>query len=241
MDDVAEPNPFSVRHGWTLRERFLALDSYGLLLLMILLSLVVSALRSSSLDRVLQVVRACALGGTLLFALHTSGASRRAYLICASLIGATVTLAIAIDPSMRLGAAIQALGAFVVIVGVVAVVARRFASHPVVTGSSILAAICIYLFVGLAFATVYGFIAAVDSGPLFGSGTDGTSAIRIYYSFVTLTTLGYGDFVPATDAARMIAVTEALIGQVYLVTVVALLVANVGARRRRPHGDASAS
>jgi ion channel len=193
-------------------------------------------LRSSSLDRVLQVVRTCALGGTLLFALHTSGAARRAYAICAALIGLTVGLAIVADPTMRLGVAVQAAGAFVLILGVVLVVARRFASHPVVTGSSILAAICIYLFVGLAFATVYGFIGAVDVAPLFATGTDGTSAIRIYYSFVTLTTLGYGDFVPAADATRMIAVTEALLGQVYLVTVVALLVANVGARRR-PRGS----
>jgi voltage-gated potassium channel Kch len=83
---------------------------------------------------------------------------------------------------------------------------------------------------------VYGFIAAVDLGPLFASGGDGTSAIRVYYSFITLTTTGYGDFVPATDVTRMIAVTEALMGQVYLVTIVALLVSNVGSTRRHRIG-----
>jgi voltage-gated potassium channel Kch len=57
--------------------------------------------------------------------------------------------------------------------------------------------------------------------------------IRVYYSFITLTTTGYGDFVPAADTTRMVAVTEALIGQVYLVTIVALLVSNIGASRRR--------
>jgi hypothetical protein len=120
------------------------------------------------------------------------------------------------------------------VAGVLVTVARRFASHPVVTASSILAAICIYLFVGLAFATIYGFVAAADVSSLFaGAVGDGTSAERIYYSYITLTTTGYGDFVPAADATRMIAVTEALIGQVYLVTVVALLVGNVGASSRR--------
>jgi len=59
--------------------------------------------------------------------------------------------------------------------------------------------------------------------------------IRMYYAFITLTTVGYGDFVPHSDVARMIAVTEALIGQVYLVTIVALLVSQVG--RRRPRRD----
>jgi Ion channel len=238
VNEQDEGSPFGTREGWTLRERFVALDSYGLLLLMVLLSLVVTTVQVSSLDRLMQVIRSGVLAGTLLFALHTSGASRRAYLICAGLIAVTVGVAAAFDPTLRLGYAIQATGAFVLIVGVVLVVARRFAGHPIVTASSILAAICIYLFVGLAFATVYGFIAAVDSGPLFASGTDGNGAIRIYYSFVTLTTLGYGDFVPAADATRMIAVTEALLGQVYLVTVVALLVANVGANRRRRNAGA---
>jgi voltage-gated potassium channel Kch len=132
------------------------------------------------------------------------------------------------------GLAVQALGAFLLIVAVLVTVARRFASHPVVTGSSILAAICIYLFIGLAFATVYGFIAAADAAALFANGMgDGTSAERIYYSYITLTTTGYGDFVPATDPARMTAITEALFGQVYLVTIVALLVSNIGSPRRR--------
>ena len=58
----------------------------------------------------------------------------------------------------------------------------------------------------------------------------------MYYSFITLTTTGYGDFVPAADVTRMIAVTEALLGQVYLVTIVALLVSNVGSTRRRRVG-----
>jgi voltage-gated potassium channel Kch len=57
----------------------------------------------------------------------------------------------------------------------------------------------------------------------------------VYYSFITLTTTGYGDFVPLADVARMVAVTEALLGQVYLVTIVALLVSNVGGSRR-PRG-----
>jgi hypothetical protein len=101
----------------------------------------------------------------------------------------------------------------------------------------VLAAICVYLLIGLGYAAVYGFIGAVDPAGLFGPQDGaGTSVIRLYFSFITLCTVGYGDYVPHANIARMTTVTEALIGQVYLVTIVALLVSQVG--RRRPHrGD----
>ena len=54
----------------------------------------------------------------------------------------------------------------------------------------------------------------------------------IYFSFTTLTTTGYGDFTAGTSLGRMLAISEALVGQIYLVSVVALLVANLGRERR---------
>ena len=107
-----------------------------------------------------------------------------------------------------------------------------------ITGQTVLSALCVYLLIGLGYASVYGFIGAVDPAGLFGpqSGA-GDSLIRMYFSFITLTTVGYGDFVPYSDPARMVAVTEALIGQVYLVTIVALLVSQIG--HRRPRRDAT--
>jgi len=234
------PPLFGSRHGWTLRQRFLALDSYGLLLLMILLTLVVSVVSPPALETMMTDVRIVIMIGTLAFALHTSNATRRAYAICAILAVLALVLTVgagAIDISSRSSEAVASASAFFLVTAVLITVLRRFATHPVVTGSSILAAISIYLFVGLAYSTVYGFIAAVDLGPLFAAGAgDGTSVERVYYSFITLTTTGYGDFVPAADVTRMIAVTEALLGQVYLVTIVALLVSNVGSTRRRRVG-----
>jgi len=230
-----EPEPIlGARRGWSMRRRFLALDSYGLLLLLILASLIVSALEVPSIAGLMPAIRIVVLAGTLAFALHTSGAARRTYVICGVLVGLAVVLTLVVDGDSRLGHGVQAGAAFLLVVAVLATVLRRFSSHPVVTGSSILAAICIYLFIGLAFASIYGFVAAADANALFAGGLgDGTSAERIYYSYITLTTTGYGDFVPATDPARMIAITEALFGQVYLVTIVALLVSNIGAPRRR--------
>jgi hypothetical protein len=58
-----------------------------------------------------------------------------------------------------------------------------------------------------------------------------------YYSFVTLTTVGYGDIIASVPFGRMLSVCEALIGQLYLVTVLAVLVANIGRSRRTQSDD----
>jgi hypothetical protein len=58
-------------------------------------------------------------------------------------------------------------------------------------------------------------------------------AEEVYFSFITLTTVGYGDIAPVAAAARMTSALEALFGQLYLVTIVAVIVSNVGSRRVR--------
>jgi hypothetical protein len=96
---------------------------------------------------------------------------------------------------------------------------------------SITAAVCVYLLIGILYAFAYGAVAAFGSGYFFAQGTDGTTAIRVYFSYVTLATLGYGDYTAAGSLGRSIAITEALFGQLYLVTVIALLVGNFGQTR----------
>jgi hypothetical protein len=93
-------------------------------------------------------------------------------------------------------------------------------------------AVMFALLVGLFFAFLFGFTAALGLGPFFSSTGRATLADYLYFSFCTLSTLGYGDLVPRSDLGRMLAVTEALFGQMYLVTVVALLVSNFGRARR---------
>jgi Ion channel len=92
--------------------------------------------------------------------------------------------------------------------------------------------LAIYLLLGLFFAFAYGVIDAVDPGALFADRQDSTPADRAYFSFVTLSSVGYGDFSPAAEGPRALAVAEMLIGQIYLVTIVSLIVANLGPRRR---------
>ena len=228
---------FGARRDWSIRQRFRALDSYGLLLLMIMVSLVVGSLGSNLHEDLLALLRTLVLAGTFLFALHTSDAKRFMYYASFVLIVVAIFASVIVQSGTKAGDAVNAIAALVLVLGVLFTILRRFAVHPVITGQSVLAAICVYLLMGLGYSAVYGFIGAVDPSGLFGpqSGA-GTSVIRMYYSFITLTTVGYGDFVPYADTTRMIAVTEALIGQVYLVTIVALLVSQIGHQRPRRDG-----
>lgn len=94
--------------------------------------------------------------------------------------------------------------------------------------AAVLGVLSVYLLLGMAFGLAYGTIDGLGSTPALSSapGVSGRADF-LYFSFVTLTTTGYGDFVPATDLVRSIAVLEALLGQIYLVTVVALMVGNL--------------
>jgi hypothetical protein len=101
-----------------------------------------------------------------------------------------------------------------------------------VNSKSVGGAICVYILLGMVFLYVYGVMAVAGHGPFFAQGTDGTRAIRLYFSYVTLATLGYGDYTPAGNAGHTLAVLEALTGQVFLVTVVAVVVTRLSTRRR---------
>src|SRR5262245_61534950 len=225
---------FGARRGWTLRKRFWALDSYGLLLLMIMVSLVVASIPSEGRENLMAVARTIVLAGTFLFALHTSDANRWMYYASTALIVIAISASIVGQAGTRTGDAVDAAASLLIVLGGLGVIGRRFAAHPVITGQSVLAALCIYLLFGLGYAAVYGIIGALDPVGLFGPVNGAaTGVVRIYYSFITLCTVGYGDFVPYANFTRMVAVTEALVGQVYLVTIVALLVSHVGHERPR--------
>ncbi len=99
--------------------------------------------------------------------------------------------------------------------------------------------LAIYLLLGMLFSFFLGAAAELESGAFFTNDPDPDRSDFLYFSYVTLSTVGYGDLSPLTDVGRMLAVTEALIGQIYLVTVVALIVTNLRPRggerpRQRP-------
>jgi Ion channel len=109
----------------------------------------------------------------------------------------------------------------------------RLLSQQGVTLHAVAGSIAIYLSIGLIFAWVIGFVAQVDSTPYFAQHTGPANlGDKVYFSFTVMTTTGFGDFTPATPAGHALAVIEMLTGQLYLVTVIGLLIGNFASRRR---------
>jgi hypothetical protein len=113
-------------------------------------------------------------------------------------------------------------------------IVRRAFQHRNVNLNTLAAGIAAYLIIGLFFAAFMRGIAAVDSWHFFTDVVRPRPGDFMYFSFITLTTVGYGDLTPFTDAARSAAVFEAVLGQVFLVTAVARIVSLLGSRRDDP-------
>lgn len=136
------------------------------------------------------------------------------------------------DSSRLIGLLLVALAPPAIVTGLL----RQFRAEQRITVETMFGVLCLYLLIGLLFASTFATIEQVF-GEAFFLGTDGDSSDFLYFSFATLTTVGYGDLVAAEDLGRSLAITEALVGQIYLVTVVALIVGNVGAgAHRRANG-----
>ena len=93
-----------------------------------------------------------------------------------------------------------------------------------------LGAVCIYVLIGMMFAFVYAAIDGIGSAPFFVQTSHATTPDFLYFSFITQTTVGYGDFTAAADLGRALSVLEALIGRLHLVTIIAVLVSRLSGR-----------
>jgi hypothetical protein len=96
---------------------------------------------------------------------------------------------------------------------------------------AVLGALAVYLLIGMTFAFAVGALAEGLHAPYFAQGGDIVQSRRTYFSFTVLTTTGFGDLTPAAGIGRLLAVLEMLLGQLYLVTVISLLVGNLGRGR----------
>jgi hypothetical protein len=110
--------------------------------------------------------------------------------------------------------------AFVLIIILSHIFREREVTEDLITG-----AVCAYLLIGILWTFVFYFLALAREGSFALEGAFRHDAASFfYYSFVTLTTLGYGDIVPLTSPARSLAVLEAVTGQLYLAVTIARLV-----------------
>lgn len=182
-------------------------------------------------------------GSVIVLALRAAGAGSRVIVAATALVAAFTLAAILalLLPGEPARAAPRVLTLILVVLAPTAIVAgvlRELREDGKVTVQTIICGICLYLLVGLAFASLYGAIEDLSGEHFFRHGVPGTPNDFLYFSLATLTTTGYGDFAAATELGRAISVTEALVGQIYLVTVLAVIVGNVGQSRR---GDVSSA
>jgi hypothetical protein len=210
-------------------------DRFGLLLTVLVTAYVLSAFFSAAWVRIVQVILFLAVS---LIAMRNSAVPRRtALLTLAGAVGGSVIalVLVLIDPAGPGAGAGYLLMALVLVFAAVLVLRRVLASRYEVTLQSIFGAISVYMIMGMMFAMVYAAINDFTRGAFFANGQPTNIKTFQYFSFTTLTTLGYGDFTAAGSGGRAVAVMEALFGQVFLATLVARLVAAY--RPQRPGDD----
>jgi hypothetical protein len=120
----------------------------------------------------------------------------------------------------------------VLVIVVPIIVIRRIAQHTVVGGRTVLGAITAYLQIGVAYAALYQAISVWSPvPPPFGEPQP--SSAFTYLSLTTMSTLGIGDIVPTTQLSRLLVSSEAVLGQVFLVTIVAIVVSQFAGGRQK--------
>jgi hypothetical protein len=207
---------------------------YGFLLLSVLLSIAVQGIVPPG--PVQQVIVTALAAASVVLAFRAAGVGRRlvrvaqvlALLVLAFSVLRAVGGGIGEGAALAMNAALVALGPPVIAVGVL----RDLRVHQQVRIQSVMGVLAFYLLVGMLFAFIYGAIDRLGGDPFFAAGQEATASNCIYFSFTTLTTVGYGDFAARSDLGHTLAVFEALIGQIYLVTIVSLIVSNL--RPARP-------
>ena len=208
----------------TRRDIVRALDSYASLLVLLLLNfLVIELVNDARLGAVASILLAVA---ALIVAISDPDAGQGLqpwHWVLIAFCVALVPLVLIVTSSSVLGLA------YLVPVGLLVsatlpVTLSRIAHHKQVTSETILGALCAYILFGLLFAFMYLALGELRNTSFFAQPGPHEASEYLYFSFVALTTLGFGDLSPAVGLPQALTVIEALLGNVFLVTLVARLV-----------------
>jgi hypothetical protein len=198
-------------------------DAFGLVFVLVLTTYVLASLMSNR--GWAAVVLTVATSATSVVALTSSHA--RAGLVRGALWLSALTIllaAIAAATGDRLWLNLASLIQIGLLALAMAAVLRRVVTTAEVGSRTILGAISVYTVLGILFTFVYGTIERVQSGPFFEGVPHPQGSDFLFFSYTTLTTTGYGNLVPGGQPGRMVAGLEMMIGQIFLVTLVAGLV-----------------
>ena len=238
--DAASRTPQSRERRWVIRAEHVR-DAFGLVLLLVLLTYVVTSLLGDhGWEAVVLSLMTSATSVVALTSAHAKPRMVRAAVLISAL---TVLLAIVAAASdaqlwLNISSAIQVL----LLAVAMGAVLRRVIATAGMDSRTILGAISVYTVLGLLFTFLYVFVSRVQNGPFFEGHPHPGGSDFIFFSYTTLTTTGFGDLVPAGQPGRMLTGLEMLTGQIFLVTLVAGLVSlwRPGERFRRRQGDEGA-
>lgn len=224
-----------MREGWLYRAERIS-DAYGLVLLLVLTTYVLASLLPNHGWSAL--VLTIAASTTSVVAL-TSSEARRATVRGAILLSALAVLLsfVAAASGDRIWLNIASFIEIGLLTVASLAILRRVVTSAEVGFRTILGAISVYTVLGILFTFAYGTIDRLQGGVFFSEVGQAKGSDFLFFSYTTLTTTGYGNLVPAGQPGRMVAGLEMMIGQIFLVTLVAGLVSlwrpGEGLRRRR--------
>jgi len=201
------------------RKPLVGSDRFGTLLVFLLASFLLSGINDSGWYRV--------FGATLNVAALLAGVAatdlwnHRTRIVALTTIGVLGIVLLGSFSQTSVPAGIGALAQVIVLGAILVAVVRRVLTHELVELSTILGAVAAYFLIGLVFAWVYLAFHGFLDGPLLEPAENGLPA---YYSFVVLSTLGFGDITPVDELVQRVTAVEAITGQIFLATLVARLV-----------------
>jgi hypothetical protein len=208
-------------------------DGYGLTLLLTILT--IFSLASGGVRSLGGLLGVVLVGSTLIFALGTSRARPRVLRFAQVFVGVSIVasaVALVIGDARLAGFAMGAIGLVIAAI-VPLVIIGHIVRSPTITYRLVIGALVVYLLIGLCYAYLFGILPYLTDVPFFVQTDSPSTATYLYFSYTTLSTVGYGDFTAAQEGGRMIAISEAIFGQLYLVSIVAILVSNVGRSFRK--------
>lgn len=203
---------------------------YGWVLLLLGATFIVMA--AGPPDAWTRVLTVFLQGLTLMAALLASRVSRRLFRVAAvvTLVSLVTALGSVLVSSSPQPTSVFFLLNILLVATVPWVIARSLWERQVIDVRTVLGAVCIYVLLGMMFAFVYAAINGLGNDDFFVQTTHATTPDFLYFSYITQTTVGYGDFTASGDLGRALAVLEALTGQLYLVTIIAVLVSRLSGR-----------